>query len=163
VLSSSVFISFAIRKIPYLPNRWSVEAITVTDGNMRELSNFLVFNSVEESQWNCPRIYFLSALQSVQNCNFQQPDVIQKVIEPEPLIGWRQVNTPSKAEDVLYLSGIRLSAKFQIKQYQIEIFWQLHAVKAELTSLSVFPVRRWCCWIEYSYSLWGFQMLCTYL
>jgi hypothetical protein len=46
---------------------------------------------------------------------------------------------------------IRLSAKFQIKQYQIEIFWLLLAVKTELASLSDYPVRRWCGWIERSY------------
>jgi hypothetical protein len=56
---------------------------------------------------------------------FSKPAVLQKVIEPEPLIGWKQVNTRWKAEDVLYLFGIRLSTKFQIKQYQIEIFWLL--------------------------------------
>jgi hypothetical protein len=47
---------------------------------------------------------------------------MQIVIEPEPLIGCSQVNTHWKAEDVLYLFGIRLLAKFQIKQYEIVIF-----------------------------------------
>jgi hypothetical protein len=31
-------------------------------------------------------------------------------------------NTRWKAENVLYLFSIRLSAKFQMKQYRIEIF-----------------------------------------
>jgi hypothetical protein len=44
---------------------------------------------------------------------------MQKVIEPEPLIGWRQVNIHWKAGEVLYLFSIRLPAKFQIEQQQI--------------------------------------------
>jgi hypothetical protein len=57
-----------------------------------------------------------------QHCNLSRiivfsKSVVQIVIEPEPLIGSRQVNTRWKDEDALYLFGIRLSAKFQIKQY----------------------------------------------
>jgi hypothetical protein len=34
---------------------------------------------------------------------FSKPVVVKKVIEPKPLIGWGQVNTHWKVEDVLYL------------------------------------------------------------
>jgi hypothetical protein len=44
-----------MRKILYLLNRWSNEAVYVTDGKLGELYNFLVFNSGEESQPYSPR------------------------------------------------------------------------------------------------------------
>jgi hypothetical protein len=49
---------------------------------------------------------FLLTLQSVQNSFFSKPIAVQKVIEPEPLIGLRQVNTRFKDGGVLYLFGI---------------------------------------------------------
>jgi hypothetical protein len=103
-----------------------------------------------------------------QHCNlsriavFSKSVVVQKVIKPEPLIGWRQINTRWKAGGVLYHFGIRLSAKFQIQQHQISIYWLLLIVKTESTSLSDFVVRRWCRWIEHSDSLQGTQKLCNY-
>jgi hypothetical protein len=42
-------------KILYHVNRWSDEVVYVTNGKLSELSNFLVFNSGEESHLNSPR------------------------------------------------------------------------------------------------------------
>jgi hypothetical protein len=47
---------------------------------------------------------------------------VQKVIEPEPLIGWRQVNTHWKYFDVIYPFSIQLSVRFQKEQHHILIF-----------------------------------------
>jgi hypothetical protein len=163
VLSSSVFSSFADAQNSVsskLLVRWGYISNQQKDGRVVQLFGIQLRGRIPPKQ---PQ-----NLVSFQHCNlsriavFSKPVVVQIVIEPEPLIGWRQVNTRRKSEDVLYLFGIRLSAKFQIKQYQIVIFWLLLAVKTKSASLPVFPVRRWRGWIESSYLLWGFQMLCTY-
>jgi hypothetical protein len=86
---------------------------------------------------------------SFQHCNlsrvavFSKPIFVQKVIEPEPLIGWRQVNTRWKAVGVLYLFGIWLSAKFQIEQHQIWCYWMLLTVRADLTLTPEVSVWMW--------------------
>jgi hypothetical protein len=144
VLSSSVFSSFA-------------------DAQNSVSSKPLVRWGCISNQWKAGRVFQLFGIQLsgiippkqpqnlvfFQHCNlsriavFSKPVVVQIVIESEPLIGWRQVNTRWKSEDVLYLFGIRLSTKFQINQYQIVMFWLLLAVKTESASLPVFPVQWW--------------------
>jgi hypothetical protein len=69
---------------------------------------------------------------------FSKTVIVQKVIEPEPLIGQRQVNTRWKSSGVLYLFYIQHLVEFQIEQHQISIYWLLLAVKAEWASLSYF-------------------------
>jgi hypothetical protein len=145
VLSSSVFSSF-------------------TDGKNSVSSKPLVQWGSISNRWKSGRVVQLFGIQlrgrippKLQNCSFQKTHrranshrtwtVDRMKASKYPLESW----------------GCPLPCCYlTLKQYQIEIFWLLHVVKAEATSLFVFPVRRWCCWIERSYSLRGFQMLSTY-
>jgi hypothetical protein len=85
-----------------------------------------------------PHNLFFSRRCKLSRYNFQQHVILQKAIAPEPWLGWGQVITRSKSEDVIYLFGIRLLVRFQIEQHQISVYWLLLAVKSEFTSLSKF-------------------------
>jgi hypothetical protein len=77
-----------MHKIPYLLNCWSNEAVYVTDGKLGEFSNFLVFNSREESHLNSSRFNFSLVTAVCPELQFFiKPVAVQKVVEPEPLIG----------------------------------------------------------------------------
>jgi hypothetical protein len=115
VLSSSVFSSFA-------------------DAQNSVSSKLLVHWGCISTQWKSGRVIQLFGIEPrgrippeqphnlffFQHCNlsriavFSKSIVVKKVIEPEPLIGWRQVNTHWKDGGVLYLFDMILSAKFQI-------------------------------------------------
>jgi hypothetical protein len=51
---------------------------------------------------------------------FSKSAIVQKVIEPEPLIGWRQVNTRWKAVDALYLFVLDFQSDFRRNSKRFE-------------------------------------------
>jgi hypothetical protein len=62
-----------------------------------------------------PDLIFPSSLQSVHNCSFQQPIILQKAIAPKPWIRCGQLNNCLKAGGDFYLFSIRLPVKFEIE------------------------------------------------
>jgi hypothetical protein len=76
-----------MRKILYLLNHWSDEAVYVTDGKLGEFPTFWYSTQGKNPIRKAPEFIFLQRCNLSKIAVFGKPIVLQKALAPKPLIG----------------------------------------------------------------------------